>query len=115
MIQSLHLQKIRTAALFALVGLLVVSCGSYQQASYYDNDGIYSNGKRQVSVEQQAQRQNRRIPDTQVKKETNAYSDYFGQKADEFDEILDEEIFTDVDSYSTAVENDSLAAVDLSS
>jgi len=109
MIQSLHLQKIRTAALFAVVGLLVVSCGSYQQASYYDNDGIYGSNERRVAVDraprQQAPRAQRSVD--------NTYSQYFGQKADEFNEILDDEIFTDVDSYSSGIANDSINNVDL--
>jgi len=109
MIQSLHLQKIRTAALFAVVGLLVVSCGSYQQASYYDTDGIYGANEPRVTVE----RAPRQTPQVKQKKGDNTYTDYFGQKADQYGEILEGEIFTDVDSYSSGVENDSISEVDL--
>ena len=103
MIQSLHLQKLRTAILYTAVGLLAVSCGSYQQASYYDNDGIYGSDTR-VSVERNPQR----VAQQQQTKSDDAYTNYFGQKADEVGEILDSEIFTDVDSYSSDIANDSI-------
>lgn len=35
-------EKLKLTALTGLLGFLVISCGSYEQASYYDNDGIYS-------------------------------------------------------------------------
>ncbi|MGB5667690.1 MAG: hypothetical protein WBM53_12645, partial [Maribacter sp.] len=100
MIHSQPLLRIRSAVLLAIVGILVFSCGSYQQASYYDNDGIYEEDN--VRVVEKAPQQVRQ------KKENNAYSDYFGQKADEYGEILDSEVFTDIDSYASKVENDSL-------
>ena len=108
MIQSLHFKNIRTAALLAVVGLLVVSCGSYQSASYYDNDGIYSNGQ-QVSVEKST----KQVQQPKQKKGDNTYAQYFGQKADEYQDILESEIFTDIDSYSSDVENDSITETDL--
>ena len=74
-------------------------CGSYQQASYYDNDGIYTSGNRQVSVE--------RPPKSVQKQQEDPYADYFGQQANQYDEILQSEIFTDVDSYTSGVQNDS--------
>ncbi|WP_169309925.1 hypothetical protein [Cellulophaga lytica] len=42
MIHSQSIQKIKKVAFGIVVGSLIVSCGSYQEASYYDNDGIYS-------------------------------------------------------------------------
>ena len=100
MIHSLPLSRIRTATLLAISGILGVSCGSYQQASYYDNDGIYESEN--VRVVERAPQQ------VQKKKEHDPYSDYFGQKADEYGEILDSEVFTDVDSYSSETEYDSI-------
>ncbi len=100
MIYSLSLSRIRTATLIAISGILVVSCGSYQQASYYDNDGIYEDDN--VRVVERAPQQ------VKKNKEHDQYSDYFGQKADEYGEILDSEVFTDVDSYSSESEYDSI-------
>src|SRR3970040_2501575 len=40
----------RNAALYSLIGflsLLVASCGSYQNSSYYDSDGVYGNSRRE--------------------------------------------------------------------
>ena len=72
---------------FLGIGVLVlslVSCGSYQAASYYEDDGIYSSGNRVVTVE----KRNPEAVRTQ-ETETNIYGEYFGQKAAEYDEILD--------------------------
>ncbi|MEL6919199.1 MAG: hypothetical protein AAFO99_15895, partial [Bacteroidota bacterium] len=103
MIHSLPHSKVIRIALSALIGVFLISCGSYQQASYYDNDGIYASGDNRVSVEKPP----RTAQNTQ-QAEDNVYSNYFGQKAQEYDEILDNEVFTDVDSYYGGVENDSL-------
>ena len=101
---KLPLPKFSTAAIAAIVGLMVVSCGSYQQASYYDNDGIYADPNDRI-VERAPQNSR---PVTQ-QKEKNTYSEYFGRKADQYEEILEGEVFTDIDSYSSEVENDSIA------
>ena len=100
---SLPRQKFQYVATLAVVALLFASCGSYQQASYYDDDGIYSNGNRVVAVEKKSAEavKNERLED-------DIYGDYFGEKAKEYDEILDSEIFTDVDSYYSGVQNDSV-------
>ena len=100
--------KSSAGSLLALVvTATVASCGTYQQASYYDNDGIYSDEVAATRTEQYPQRRPGVTP-RQAPEESNAYSDYFGQKADEYGEILDSEIFTDVDSYSGTAQ-DSLA------
>jgi len=90
--------------MIVLMGLFLASCGSYQQASYYDNDGIYSDEAQRVAVERHPQPARQQATD-----KNNVYGEYFGQKADEYGEILDSEIFTDVDSYS-GVAQDSLSA-----
>jgi len=89
---------------FLLVAVLVTSCGSYQQASYYEDDGIYSSGNRVVQVEKKSPEA---IRAQQV--EDNIYGEYFGQKADQYGDILDNEVFTDIDDYYSGVENDSIA------
>lgn len=101
---SLPHPKYSAKGLISLLGLLVVSCGSYQQASFYDNDGIYADEANRVTVEQHPQSQRR----VAVKDNGNVYGDYFGQKAEEYEAILDSEIFTDVDSYAAETAQDSL-------
>lgn len=103
MIHSLPLPKIPVLLLGVLTGAFTVSCGSYQSASYYDNDGIYSDGQREVTVERRPQARQ-----YEQRTEGNVYGDYFGQKADEYDEILESEVFTDIDEYSSDSPQDSL-------
>ncbi|MEP4947948.1 MAG: hypothetical protein ABJU26_10430, partial [Flavobacteriaceae bacterium] len=103
MIKSLLHSKFQMPALTVLGTLFLASCGSYQQASYYDDDGIYSNGNNTVRVEKKSAEAVRI-----EQQESDIYGDYFGQKADEYDEILEDEIFTDVDGYYSTVENDSI-------
>ena len=41
----------RNTAIYSLIGflsILVASCGSYQNSSYYDSDGIYGNTAKEV-------------------------------------------------------------------
>ena len=111
MIHSTPLKNIRTSALMALVGLLAVSCGSYQSASYYDNDGIYGNRETRVITE----RAPRQVQQQRAPEGENTHADYFGQKADQYTDILESEIFTDVDSYASGVENDSIYDTGLTS
>tara|TARA_R110002020_G_scaffold91560_3_gene222442 strand:+ start:49317 stop:50507 length:1191 start_codon:yes stop_codon:yes gene_type:complete len=104
MIYSLPHKILKMISVIAVTMLLMVSCGSYQQASYYD-DGIYAgNGPAVESRQQYGQRANQT--------ENNAYGTYFGEKADEYQDILESEVFTDVDSYSSGVSNDSLQVVE---
>src|SRR5690606_8701942 len=72
-----------------------------QQASYYDNDGIYSNGDQQVTEGNYSR--------SQPQERSNTYGDYFGEKANQYQDILDNEIFTDVDSYYGGSDQDSIA------
>jgi len=102
MIKLIPHRKFQALAILPVATLLVASCGSYQQASYYE-DGIYSSGDRVVRVEKKSA-EAMRIEE----QEQNIYGDYFGQKADEYAEILDEEIFTDIDSYSSQMQNDTI-------
>ncbi|MEX0274215.1 MAG: hypothetical protein AB3N16_07555 [Flavobacteriaceae bacterium] len=81
-----------------VLGILMASCGSYQSASYYDSDGIYADPQDRRTVE--------RAP--QKKQVRNTYSDSFGQKDNELDELREDEVFTDIDSYSSAGTYDSI-------
>ena len=72
-------------SVMGLLGLFLSSCGSYQNTSYNDNDGIYENGQtRRSEVAQNTS--------------SNGYTEYFGSLQDN----NDVEIFTDVDNYRTA-------------
>ncbi|MEO0901528.1 MAG: hypothetical protein AAFY00_05730 [Bacteroidota bacterium] len=88
MIKSLQLHNFHLFSALSIV-LILSSCGSYQQASYYEDDGIYSSGNEVVRVEKKSPQAVRT-----ENKESDIYGDYFGQKADEFGEILDDEIFS---------------------
>jgi uncharacterized membrane protein YgcG len=85
----------RTVFFFALVGFLSVfifSCGSFQNTSYYDRDGIYGSGN---ETSQQA---------TQPTNQAAQYSNYFSSLQDPQQSA---ETFTDVDHYTSV--SDSVA------
>ena len=87
----------RNPTIYYFVGflsILLTSCGSYQNSSYYDSDGIYGNApRRAVEVETQND-------------PNNQYKDYFGSLQNNNQPV---EIFTDVDNYNDYnIENDSL-------
>lgn len=71
-------------SVMGLLGLLVTSCGSYNNVSY-DNDGIYDDG------------QPRRSQVAQNTTPSNGYREYFGSLQDD-----NVEIFTDVENYRTS-------------
>jgi hypothetical protein len=66
-----------------VLSILLTSCGSYQNSSYYDSDGIYGSTQK-------------RQEETQSLK--NQYKDYFGSLQNNNQSV---EIFTDVDNYGT--------------
>ena len=101
--KSLPRPKIQMLATSLLAALFLVSCGTYQQSSYYEDDGIYSSNNRVVGVEKKNAEAVRL-----ENQESDIYGDYFGQKVQEYDEILEDEIFTDIDSYSSQISNDSI-------
>jgi hypothetical protein len=39
-------KKMSIYSLFGLIMITTISCGSYQNKSYYDNDGIYGSNER---------------------------------------------------------------------
>ena len=101
MIHSLPRTRFQMALLAVSGVFLLISCGSYQQASYYDNDGIYSNGTRQYTE----QNPNRNNPNNR-QNNTNEYGDYFQQRSQEIDQIMSDEVFTDIDGYYSGVDGD---------
>ncbi|NNL01678.1 MAG: hypothetical protein HKP39_05325, partial [Eudoraea sp.] len=104
MMQSLPLPRLIISVTLFVAGILLVSCGSYQEASYYDNDGIYAEGSQTVYTKKKQQ--------PKQQESDCIYGDYFGQKAEQIDEFMEGEVFTDVDDYYGGdVVNDSLAVV----
>lgn len=81
-------QKVSIYTLFGSITLLLASCGSSQNSSYYDNDGIYGSSSKSSKNE--------------VAASDNKYKEYFSNLNQE-----NQEIFTDVENYSTT--NDSVA------
>lgn len=79
-------------SILGLLGLTVISCGTYQNKSYYDNDGVYGVDKQRSGVQNT---------------ETNKYKEYFGSNANNYNTDQSEN-FTDVESYSS--QNDSVAS-----
>ena len=79
-------------AVLGLLGLMLTSCGSYQNKSYYDNDGIYgaTNPKPKQYV---------------ANEKADEYQAYFSSLNNQNQN--QDEIFTDVNSYSSY--NDSIA------
>lgn len=84
--------------LIGFLGIVITSCGSYQNSSYYDSDGIYStNGEKVV-------KNNNQSASASVQ-----YKEYFNSLQNTG---TSDEIFTDVNSYSNGsyAENDSIQA-----
>ena len=78
----------------SLIGIIffsLSSCIIYRDATTHEDDGIYdsSEPKREVAVRNEVEEQ-----DTNSK----AYQDYFKREADRYEEITEDDIFTDVDS-----------------
>ncbi|WP_211356627.1 hypothetical protein [Flavobacterium daemonense] len=80
----------QNSSYFYLIGLLsflLASCGSYQNTSYYDNDGVYG---KSTNTYAQTTSTNANV--------NNQYKDYFKSLQDENQPT---EIFTDVDNYTS--------------
>lgn len=81
-------KKMSFYSLFGLLALLTTSCGSYQNSSYYDNDGIYGDNEKSKSREV-------------ANSNSGYYKEYFSSLSKE-----NEQVFTDVEKYSS--QNDSI-------
>jgi hypothetical protein len=86
-------------SVIGLLGLTVVSCGTYQNKSYYDNDGIYG-AKTQEREVVSADNGNKPVSEANQK-----YKEYFGSNANNYS-MDQSETFTDVENYSS--ENDTI-------
>ena len=71
------------------MGIIFASCGTYQNSSYYDNDGIYgesSNSQQKTTTAETSQ--------------SSYYQNYFSSINQE-----SQELFTNVDNYNTPVDS----------
>ena len=78
-------------SLIGLVGLLVTSCGSYQNSSYYDRDGIYNSNRNN----------NNQVANSASSQE---YRNYFESRIEPINDST--EVFTDVENYSSNYQNE---------
>lgn len=87
----------RNTSYYYIVGflsILLTSCGSYQNSSYYDGDGIYGNTGKNITERENQNAQN------------NYYKQYFASLQNNNQPV---DIFTDIDSYSNYnTDNDSI-------
>ena len=83
-------QKISPALLLAImVGLTLTSCGSYQNSSYYDRDGIYGSNERRTYSREYASNTNDK---------SDEYRNFFASRIPANDTV---QTFTDVDKYNS--------------
>ena len=91
---TLSFQNTSIYYIVGFLSVLLASCGSYQNSSYYDSDGIYGNTANRAIVTETQNAPN------------NDYKDYFGSLQNTNQPV---EIFTDVDNYNDySLENDTL-------
>lgn len=78
--------------LTGIIAIITTSCGSYQNASYYDNDGVYGNSERS---------QSHTVLNTneEVSEKSNEYAQKFRAMQDDYT------YFTDVDSYQSEAQD----------
>ena len=80
------------------VAIITTSCGSYQNVSYYDNDGIYSSSATKKEPVSKSSNQNSTA-------KSEEYAQQFRAMQDEYT------YFTDVDSYQSNVSQDTIVTV----
>lgn len=95
-----NLSILRKIHLFSFIGIasaFIVSCGSYQNTSYYDNDGIYGASERNEQA-------NENKYSEQNMEQSNRYAQQFKNMQDDYT------YFTDVEEY-TSETNDTVVTV----
>ena len=82
-------------SIYSLFGFFIIlsSCGSYQNSSYYETDGIYGSSEKKITE-----------PTVIQDSPNNKYKEYFSSLNKEYEES---EIFTNVDNYNSSP-NDSI-------
>ena len=87
----------RSLGLLITASLFLTSCGSFTQASFYAQDGIYSNSNgavRNVATTEKAVQV--------VNDNPNEFGSYFSDRANTYASLLEEDNFTSADQYSSS-------------
>ena len=87
--------SLKKNSIYSLLGFMAIvasSCGSYQNSSYYDKDGVYGDIDKPQNNNQ----------NSQTSPQNNQYKDYFSSLQNNDDTI---ETFTDVESYKSNYDN----------
>ena len=93
---TFSLSKIKKLFLGLFCATLLISCGSFQSASYFETDGIY------VSKKSNSQESSQEVT------QDTYYSQYFQDVADGYiPETTQETYFTDTDAYTSSGQNQS--------
>jgi hypothetical protein len=84
--------------------VLLTSCGGSYHAATYGDDGIYGSDTPETKTVVVVEKPN--------SENSKYYEDYFGRTVTDYGEIVEDEVFTDVDSYSSqeVVEQDTEVA-----
>lgn len=85
---------------FSILSVFVVSCGSYQNTSYYDRDGIYGNAESKATV----------VNTSEAVPENNQYKNYFESLQDT--NTKKDSTFTDVERYGSNAYNNQESSSD---
>ncbi|WP_143106337.1 hypothetical protein [Pustulibacterium marinum] len=98
MMTTKYTKSWKAYSFFTLVSMLLISCGTYQNSSYYDNDGIYNTAYSGPGSEV-------RVAETAPSKDisADAYRDYFNQVAVDYEYVEQDStnVFTDIESYAS--------------
>ncbi len=92
-------RKLSLYSVIGFFGLVVSSCGSYQNSSYYDHDGVYGSERPRGDYNNRYSEQNMA--------QANNYKEYFS----DLQKDANNGVFTDVDNYSSQDQQGSIASV----
>lgn len=89
---NISVKKITSISILGIFSILLTSCGTHNQNSYADSDGIYSS---------QAPTETEPVSEANTPSDSY-YKQYFNSKTQAYEELEDGTIFTDIDAYSTS-------------
>ena len=87
----------RSLGLLITASLFLTSCGSFTQASFYAQDGIYSNSNGVVRTVAASETAVQVVNDN-----PNEFGSYFSDRANTYASLLEENNFTSADQYSSS-------------
>ncbi|MDT0689452.1 hypothetical protein RM549_06635 [Salegentibacter sp. F188] len=101
MIRNYNIYRKFTFFMAPVFLLLLASCGSYEYAGY-GNDGIYGATNPDVRYDQRTDtRQDRYVEKENKNSNSSYYKNLFAEKSQMYNDVLENGIFTDVESYSS--------------